>query len=168
MNWEKILLRSKLFILNLPKTLQETSIWIIASYLIPILNIGIIWGIQGDDFKITTNILSIVIITNACFFTSLYYLAFTNKKERRTLSIISIVAYVTTVVFFTVSIIEVEISKSLFTLKLYKLGALISFLVALFLALVNKYDEVQAISKARAAGSKGTTETSVDGKNVKV
>lgn len=168
MNWEIFLLRSKLFIINLPKTLQETSIWIIASYLIPILNIGIIWGIQGNDFIITTNILSIVIITNACFFTSLYYLGFTNKKERRTLSIISIVAYVTTVVFFTVSIIEVEISKSLFTVKLYKLGALFSFLVALFLALVNKYDEVQAISKSRAAGGKGTTETSVDGKNVKV
>lgn len=168
MNRERFLLRIRLFITNLPKTLQETSIWIIVSYLIPLLNIGIIWGIQRDDFLITTNILSIVIVTNACFFTSLYYLGFTNKKDRRTLGVVSIVAYVTTVVFFTVSIIEVEISKSLFTIKLYKLGALASFLVALFLALVNKYDEVQAISRARAAGGKGTTETSIDGKNVKV
>lgn len=160
--------RLKIFLLNIPRTIQETAAWLIISYLIPLINIGIIWGIQGSNFQMTTNILSILITTNACFYTSLYYLVFTNKKERKLINVINVVAFVSTAVLFTVSIIEVEISKPLFSTDLYKTGALISFLMAFFLGLISKYDEVEALSRARADASKDKRETEVGHKKIKL
>lgn len=147
-----------LFVVNLPKTLKETSIWFIISYLIPLLNIGIIWAMKGDGFQWSINILSIVIVTNASFYTSLYYLASSSKKSRKTINVIHVVAYITTVVLFTVSIIEVEKSLTLFPISIYLWGALISFVVAFILGLISKYDEVKAESVARAKASKEITE----------
>jgi len=72
------------------------------------------------------------------------------------------------VVLFTVSIIEVEILQSLFSLELYKVGALLTFLIAILLGLISKYDEVEAISRVRAEKSKRTTSTNLDGKKVKI
>ncbi len=168
MDWKKTFERIKLFIVNIPQTVKETFIWLSISYLIPIINIGIIWGIQRDNFEMSIEIVSIILVTNACFFTSLFYLVFSNKKERKLLNTINIVTYVITVVLFTVSIIEVEILQSLFSLELYKVGALLTFLIAILLGLISKYDEVEAISRVRAEKSKRTTSTNLDGKKVKI
>lgn len=162
--WDRI----RLFVLNLPKTLRETSIWFILSYLIPLLNIGIIWAMKGDEFQWSISILSIVIVTNASFYTSLYYLAFSSKKSRRTINTINVVAYVTTVVLFTVSIIEVEKSLTLFPISIYLWGAFVSFVIAFILGLISKYDEVEAESIARAKLSKEKTETKIGNQKVEL
>lgn len=168
MNWTEIWERVKVFLKNLPETFSETFIWLIASYLIPLLNIGIIYGIQNEKFEFNISILGIIIATNACFYTSLYYLAFSNKKNRKLINTINITAFTTTVVLFSISIIEMEIKKPLFTIALYKLTTLISFAVAVTLALISKYDEVEALSKERAKEGRQTNETQIGGKNVKV
>ncbi|MFA5557587.1 MAG: hypothetical protein WDA29_10895 [Flavobacteriaceae bacterium] len=167
--------RFTLFLRNVPKTVKETFIWLLFSYLIPLVNIGIIWGIQGDNFEFTLNIYSIIIITNACFFTSLYYLAFTNdnnnnkpKNDRRLTKTINIVTYVVTVVLFTVSIIETEKTLSIFDLNIYKFGATTTFSVALLLGLISKYDEVEAFGILRANQSKAVSETTVGKKKIKL
>ena len=162
--WERI----KVFIKNLPETISETIIWLVASYLIPLLNVGIIYGIKKDQFEINTTILGIIIATNACFYTSLYYLAFSNKKNRKLINTINITAFTTTVVLFSISIIEIEIKKPLFTLELYKITTLISFAIAVILALISKYDEIEALSKERAKQGRQTIETEIGGKKVKV
>lgn len=168
MNWTEIWDRIMVFLNNLPETISETIIWLIASYLIPLLNIGIIYGIQKDKFEINIAILGIVIATNACFYTSLYYLAFSNKKNRKLINTINITAFTTTVVLFSISIIELEIHQPLFTIELYKITTLISFSLAVVLALISKYDEVQALSIDRAKKGRGTTETLMGGKKVKI
>lgn len=168
MNWIEIWDRIKVFLKNLPETISETIIWLIASYLIPLLNIGIIYGIQKDKFVINIGILGIVIATNACFYTSLYYLAFSNKKNRKLINTINITAFTTTVVLFSISIIELEIHQPLFTIELYKITTLISFSLAVILALISKYDEVQALSIDRAKKGRGTNETQIGGKKVKI
>lgn len=166
--------RFSLFLRNVPKTVKETFIWLLFSYFIPLVNIGIIWGIQGANFEFTLNIYSIIIITNACFFTSLYYLAFTNdnnskpKNHRRLTKTINIVTYVVTVVLFTVSIIETEITLSIFDLYIYKFGAIATFSVALLLGLISKYDEVEALGILRANQSKAVSETTVGKKKIKL
>ncbi|VXB69314.1 MULTISPECIES: hypothetical protein [Chryseobacterium] len=162
--WERIMV----FLKNLPETISETFIWLIASYLIPLLNIGIIYGIQKDKFELNIIILGIIIATNACFYTSLYYLAFSNKKSRKLINTINITAFTTTVVLFSISIIEIEIKKPLFTIALYKITTLISFIVAVILALISKYDEVEAISRQRAKEGRETSETQIGDKKVKL
>lgn len=168
--WDRFIL----FLRNVPKTVKETFIWLLFSYLIPLVNIGIIWGIQGSNFELTVNIYSIIIITNACFYTSLYYLAFTNESDnkpqndRRLTKTINIVTYVVTVVLFTVSIIETEKSLAIFNLDIYKFGATSTFFVALFLGLVSKYDEVEALGVFRANQGKAVSETTVGKKKIKL
>jgi hypothetical protein len=168
--WDRFLL----FIRNVPKTVKETLLWLLFSYLIPIVNIGIIWCIHRGKFEFTLNIYSIIIITNACFYTSLYYLAFTNENEnkpqndRRLTKTINIVTYVVTVVLFTVSIIETEKALSIFNLDIYKFGAISTFFVALFLGLVSKYDEVEALGILRANQGKAVSATTVGKKKIKL
>lgn len=168
MDWTEIWNRIKIFLKNLPETLSETIIWLFASYLIPLLNIGIIYGIQKDKFEFNTTIIGIIIATNACFYTSLYYLAFSNRKNRKLINTINITAFTTTVVLFAISIIEIEIKKPLFTLSLYKLTTFISFLIAVILALISKYDEVEALSRERAKLGRQTNETQIGDKNIKI
>jgi len=166
--------RTYLFLRNIPKTVKETFIWILFSYLIPLINIGIIWGIQGNNFNFSLNIYSIIIITNACFYTSLYYLAFTSegdnkiKNNRKFIKTINIVTYIITVVLFTVSVIETEKSLQLFSLDIYKMGAFITFVIALVLGLISKYDEVEALGIARAEQGKSMQETSISNKKIKL
>ena len=168
MNWRDIFERTKVFLKNLPETISETFIWLIVSFLIPLLNIGIIWGIQKDKFEINISILGIVIATNACFYTSLYYFAFNKKKNRKLINTINLTAFTTTVVLFAISIIELEMKKSIFSIPLYKTTTLISFIVAVILALISKYDEVEALSKERAIQGRATNETKIEGKKVKL
>lgn len=168
MKWRQIFERIRVFIKHLPETLSETFIWLLVSFLIPILNIGIIWGIQKENFEFNIAILGIIIATNACFYTSLYYFAFTKKKNRKLINTINLTAFTTTVVLFAISIIELEIKKPLFSIPLYKTTTLISFIVAVILALISKYDEVEALSKERAKEGRATNETKVAGKNIKL
>lgn len=168
MNWTETWERIKVFLKNLPETICETIIWLIASYLIPLLNIGIIYGVQKEKFEINIAILGLIIATNACFYTSLYYLAFSNKKNRKLINTINITAFTTTVVLFAISIIELEIKKPLFTIQLYKTATLISFFFAVVLALISKYDEVEALSIERAKKSRDTNETVIAGKKIKI
>jgi len=168
MDWNEIWERIKVFLKNLPETFSETIIWLIASYLIPLLNIGIICGIQKEKFEFNISIIGIIIATNACFYTSLYYLAFSNKKNRKLINTINITAFTTTVVLFAISIIEMEIKKPLFTLSLYKLTTFVSFIVAIILALISKYDEVEARSRERAKEGRQTSETLIGDKNIKI
>lgn len=168
MNWIETWERIKVFLKNLPETISETFIWLVASYLIPLLNVGIIYGIQKEKFEFNVPILGIVIATNACFYTSLYYLAFSNKRNRKLINTINITAFTTTVVLFAISIIEIEIKKPLFTISLYKITTSISFGVAVILALISKYDEVEALSRERAKEGRQTNETQIGGKKIKV
>ena len=166
--------RSKVFLKNIPKTVKETFIWLLFSYLIPLVNIGIIWGIKGDEFKFTLNIYSMIIITNACFYTSLYYLVFTSETEKNKLNdrkfvkTINFVTYVVTVVLFTVSVIETEKTITIFSLDFYKFGAISTFIIALFLGLISKYDEIEALGILRADEAKSLQETKVGNKQIKL
>lgn len=166
--------RFKVFLKNIPKTVKETFIWLLFSYLIPLVNIGIIWGIKGDAFEFTLNIYSMIIITNACFYTSLYYLVFTSEAEknklndRRFVKTINIVTYVVTVVLFTVSVIETEKTMTIFSLGIYKFGAASTFIIALFLGLISKYDEIEALGILRANEAKSLQETKVGNKKIKL
>lgn len=166
--------RFKLFVDNIPKTVKETFIWLLFSYLIPLVNIGIIWGIKGNSFEYTLNIYSIIIVTNACFYTSLYYLAFTSETEknklnkRRFAKTVNIVTFVVTVVLFTVSVIETEKAIKIFSLDIYKFGATSTFIIALLLGLISKYDEVEALGILRANESKSLQETKVGNKKIKL
>src|ERR1035441_7267365 len=168
MKWKEIWERIIVFIKNLPETLSETAIWLIASYRIQILNIGILYGIQRDKFLFSIDIIGIIIATNACFYVSLYYLAFSNNRKRKLINTINITAFTTTVVLFTISIIEIEIKKPLFTIQLYTGATIISFVIALILALISKYDEVAALSKERAKAGRETTKTQINGKEIKI
>jgi hypothetical protein len=177
MNDITFLKRVSLFFSYLPKTIKETFIWFLFSYLIPLLNIGLIWAIQGNKFTMSINIYSIIIITNACFFTSLYHLAFDyekdsnnskNEKDRKLVKTINLVTYVATVVLFTVTIIQTEKSFEIFNIQIFKIGAFLTFAIALFLGLISKYDEIEALGLEPAKIGKAQSETKIGNKKIKL
>lgn len=167
-NWTKHTERIKIFLINIPGTLQETFTWLLISYLIPLINIGIIWGIQQDDFKYDINVLSIVLVTNACFLTSLFYLAFSNKSDRKILNTISIAFYAITLTLFSISTIELVKEFDIFPLKVYQFGTVITLCISIILGLISKYDEQIAFSKVRAKNSRDKSNTNIGEKNVKI
>lgn len=167
-DWKKLGERIKVFLLNIPGTIKETFTWLLISYLIPIINIGIIWGIKQSEFTFNINVLSIVLVTNACFLTSLFYLAYSNKGDRKVLNTISIAFYALTLTLFVVSTIEIIKQLDIFPIKIYQIGTIITLIVSVILGLISKYDEQVAFSKIVAKNSKDKTNTNIGNKNVKI
>jgi len=155
----------KIFLLNIPETLQETFSWFIMSYLVSIINIGIIWGINSN-FSININILNIILVTNAGFLTSLFFLTYSLEKKRKFIYTLTIITYVITIVLFTISIVQIEIVKNIFSLNVYTISVILTFLISILLGLISKYDEVAALSKIRAKEAKGLSQTELAGKKV--
>ncbi|WP_224483478.1 hypothetical protein [Robertkochia aurantiaca] len=159
--WES----TKTFVLNVPATLRKTSVWMIISYIIPIINVLIIYGIRGDNFSLDLNIINIVLVTNACFITSLVYLINNNREITKALNIVTLIIVV---VLFSFSIAQIEKQTPIFSLDIYKSGAIATFCLSILFGLISKYDEVEAESKARANRGKETKETTIGGKSIKL
>lgn len=157
------------FILHIPATLRETSIWFLISYIIPIVNIGILWAMKRNNFEFNLPILSIIIVTNACFLTALIYQQ-TNQteKKRKIINTISIITLIITVVLFAISTIDLEKKDKIFAVDIYQFGSISTLLISIILGLVSKYDEVEAESKDRARKAKETTVTTIGDKQVKL
>ena len=66
------------------------------------------------------------------------------KKDRGLFQIATIAAYVVTVVLFAISMVEINMNIKIFKGSLYKLGTIVTFVIALLLGLISKYDEVKA------------------------
>ena len=165
MDWNKTWESIKTFVLNIPATLRKTSVWMIISYIIPIINVLIIYGIQRDDFTFNLNIINIVLVTNACFITSLVYLI-DNKREIT--KVLNIVTLIIVVVLFSFSIAQIEKQTTIFSLDIYKFGAFATLCLSILFGLISKYEEVEAESKARANKGKETKETTIGGKSIKL
>lgn len=164
MDWNKLKESVLTFISFLPDTIKRTSIWIIISYLIPVINIAIIWGIRGD-FNWDLNTLSILLVTNACFITSLLFLI---DKKRELTSVLNTISLVVAIVLFAFSIAQIEKKMLIFPIYIYKSGAFVTLVVSLFVGLVSKYDEVEAKSLMRAEQGRAKKETIVDNKKIEL
>jgi hypothetical protein len=150
MNWKENKEELLIFLKFIPSTIKKTSIWLIISYLIPIINIFIIWGIR----KVLTfdiNILNIILVTNACFITSLVFLI---DKKREITNVLNVITLVFSIVLFAFSIAQMELKTQIFSEALYKGGALFTFILAILIGLVSKYDQVEAYSLEMAEKGK--------------
>lgn len=165
MDWKKIWESLKTFICNVPATFKKTAIWMIISYIIPIINILIIYGMQRENFSFDLNILNILLVTNACFITSLVYLI-NNKREIT--KVLNIVTLIIVVVLFSLSIVQIQNNTKIFNLDIYRFGAFATFFISILFGLISKYDEVEAESKSRANKGKNTKSTTIGGKSIKL
>jgi len=164
MEWNKIKESARTFVSFLPDTIKRTSIWIIISYLIPVINIGIIWAIRGGfDWDLST--LSVLLVTNACFITSLVFLI---DKKRELTSVLNTISLVVAIVLFAFSIAQIEKDMSIFPIYIYKLGAFATLFTSLFVGLVSKYDEVEAKGLLRAEKGRAKKNTTVDNKTIEL
>ncbi|MDD4683914.1 MAG: hypothetical protein PHD45_01615 [Bacteroidales bacterium] len=141
----------------------------IASYIVPILNILIILGIKRENFSFDINIINIILVTNACFLASLCCLINFKSEYIKTFKNITLMVVI---VLFAFAIVQNEIQEPIFTLNIYKYGTLVTFLASFFLGLISKYDEVEAQveaeSIARAKKWKEIKEIKIGGKSIKL
>ncbi|KAF2518938.1 hypothetical protein E0W68_06690 [Flavobacterium salilacus subsp. salilacus] len=159
-----------LFITRIPSIIKETFVWLFFSYLIPLINIGIIWGIKEkeSEFAFTLSIISIIIVTNACLYTSLYFMTFSQSKKRKLLTMVNICAFVISIVTFSLVIVEIEKEMQIFSLALYRKIALITLIIAVLLGLISKYDEEEAISQQSAEKASKINKATIGDKDLKV
>jgi hypothetical protein len=164
MEWSNTKESALTFIKHLPDTIKRTSIWLIISYLIPIINIGIIGGIRSE-LKADLSILSILLVTNACFITSLVFLI---DKKRELTNVLNTITLIVSIVLFAFSVAQIELNTVIFPLSIYELGAYITLVLSVFIGLVSKYDEVEASSLERASKGRGKKETTIGDQKIEL
>lgn len=165
---EETIEKIKIFFLNLGKTLKKSAIWLTISYIIPLLNIFIIWSIRRDEFVIDINIVSIIIATNSCIITSLLHLFYQNDKKREMAYVVSVLTIVVSVALYVLCLLQVELKNDFIQIDIYKYGSYTTLAISVLLLLISKYDEVEAFSTYRAEKGKGATTTEIDGKQIKL
>ena len=138
--WDEVLL----FLQNIPMTFRESIKWFLMTYMMPAVQIFIIWGIKQGDFDLSLEIQNIVLVTNASLYSAIMMVVTGTKKDRGLFQIATIAAYVVTVVLFAISMVEINMNIKIFMGSLYKLGTIVTFVIALLLGLISKYDEVKA------------------------
>lgn len=138
--WDEVLL----FLQNIPMTFRESIKWFLMTYMMPAVQIFIIWGIKQGDFDLSLEIQNIVLVTNASLYSAIMMVVTGSKKDRGLFQIATIAAYVVTVVLFAISMVEINMNIKIFKGSLYKLGTIVTFVIALLLGLISKYDEVKA------------------------
>ena len=138
--WDEALL----FLQNIPMTSRESIKWFLMTYMMPAVQIFIIWGIKQGDFDLSLEIQNIVLVTNASLYSAIMMVVTGTKKDRGLFQIATIAAYVVTVVLFAISMVEINMNIKIFKGSLYKLGTIVTFVIALLLGLISKYDEVKA------------------------
>ena len=158
----------KIFFLNFGKTLKKSAIWLTISYIIPLLNIFILWSIRRDNFAIDINIVSIIIATNSCIITSLLHLFYQNDKKREMAYVLSVLTIVVSVALYVLCLLQVELKNDFIKIDIYKYGSYVTLAISVLLLLISKYDEVQAISEYKANKSKKNNSTTVDGQDVAI
>ena len=157
-----------LFFKNIGKVLKKSMIWLIISYIVPLLNILILWAMRKSKFEIDISIITIIIATNSCIITSLLHLFYLNEKKREFTFVGSIICILISVALYVLSLVQVELKNPFIDITVYEWGAYLTLAFSILLILISKYDEVQAISEFKASESKKNNSTTVDGQNVAI
>lgn len=157
-----------LFFMNIGKVLKKSLIWLIISYIIPLLNIFILYAIRKADFVIDISVVTIIIATNSCIITSLLHLFYLNEKKREFTFVGSVICILASVALYVLSLVQVELKNPFIDIEVYEWGAYLTLAFSILLILISKYDEVQAISEFKASESKKSNSTTVDGQNVAI
>lgn len=157
-----------LFIKNIPHILKETFIWLLLTYLLPLVNISILGCMNRYPILTNLNVLNIVLVTNGCFLTSILSIFLSNKNKRKLMTTLCIAFYVVTITLFIISIIQIEFTINIFDIKIYQWGTVVTSIISVIIALLTKYDETMAESVNRADESRKIDETLIEGKEVKL
>lgn len=157
-----------LFFRNIGKVLKKSLIWLVISYIIPLLNILILWAMRKANFSVDISVTSIIIATNSCIITSLLHLFYLNEKKREFTFVGSIICILTSVALYVLSLVQVELNNTFIDLSIYEWGAYLTLAFSIILLLISKYDEVLAVSEFKAKQSRKSNSTNVDGQNVSI
>jgi len=152
-----------LFLKNIPLTLKESLIWFLMSYCFPIIQIVIIVGIREGAFEWSLDILNIILVTNASLFTAILLIVNSSTKDKRVINILTIFAYVVTIVLFAISTVEINKRIVIFSKDWYFYGSCVTLFLALIFGLISKYDEVKAKRKSLADKGKQKKSTNING-----
>lgn len=164
--WGKVIL----FIKSIPATLAESFRWFLMTYLMPILQFFIIWGIKQDSFQwFSIENLKILLVANASIYAAAL-LVRGSKEEGKTdkvsdnkvIETLTFVAYGFTVVLFSLSMVELYRNITVLPLPIYKWGTLITLFFAILLGLITKYNEVKAKSLRIATEGKNRSSVSIN------
>ncbi|HDR7391540.1 hypothetical protein COM33_15610 [Bacillus toyonensis] len=161
---------------NIKKTLitlllafKKTFIWILLSYLIPIINIFLILFIKGPH--LTGSMLNIILATNACFIIGAFNLIYNTRRNRESTQALMLCGLVFCVLFFGILTYEIEMEqKNRLPLSIYKYCAAATFIISLILAFISKKDEVEDETNARSIviESKNTSNVNIKGDNIDI
>ena len=159
MGRDELFEKIEVFIVNIPSTIKKTLLWLIISYSIPMINVSIIWGMR-KTIDLDLSIINIILVTNACFITSLLFLI--DKTKRESTFVLNVITLLICSVLFSLGAVQMEFKREIFSIEIYAYGASMTLFLSIFIGLISKYDEVEALSKARAKKGKSTKKTTIN------
>lgn len=158
----------KSFFFIVGRALSDLVVWLFASFLLPLIQLGILLFRKDHDFEINAAVFNILFVTIASFLTNVFFFTGFWEKRNNWLRMALIVSYVLALTLFIISLIEIIQGITIFELDVYRYGMLISLALAIIVGFTSKYDEnkVKALDIARRGKDvKGTT---VEGKEVEL
>lgn len=128
--------------INILRILGSTVGNIIISYLIPILNIVIIYILKNNNNLSIYNCLNILLATNSCCIIGISSYLKINKSYNDLYSILKNLGLGICLVSFGISTFEIESnSLGMMPIWFYKISTIISFIVAFILLIIAKKEE---------------------------
>lgn len=169
----------KAFIYKLPETIGKCVEFLFCSFIGIIINIGVVYGVlkfENNQYSLLELIKSNTIlfslhssVAGISLGILLYY--FDSIKKRKTLMIAIIVALILSIGISIITLLE-TIKAEFFLKSLILNGTSVSIIIIFIATLFFKYDETVALRdkavQEEADKTKQLSETSINGKNIKI
>ena len=150
------------------RSVSDLIVWLFASFLLPLIQLGILSFLKEKDFQMNSAVYNILFVTIASFLTNVFFFTEFWKKKSNWLRIALIISYVLALTLFIISLLEIVLSIEIFELSTYKIGVLISLALAIVVGFSSKYDENKASALNLAREAKEKNEITIDGDDIEL
>lgn len=160
--------RVESFVFIVGKAISDLIVWLFASFLLPLIQLGILSFLKDKDFQMNCAVYNILFVTIASFLTNVFFFTEFWKKKSNWLRIALIISYVLALTLFIISLLEIVLDIEIFELTTYRMGMLISLILAITVGFSSKYDENKATALNLAREGKEKTKTIIDGNDIEL
>lgn len=158
----------KSFFYIVGKAISDLIVWLFASFLLPLIQLGILSFLKEKDFQVNSAVYNILFVTIASFLTNVFFFTEFWKKKSNWLRMALIISYVLALTLFIISLLEIVLNIEIFELSTYNIGMLISLILAIVVGFSSKYDENKATALNLAREAKEKNEITIDGDDIEL
>lgn len=160
--------RVKSFIYVVKNAISDLVVWLFASFLLPLIQLGILCCLKDRSFTVNAAMFNILFVTIASFLTNVFFFTAFWKKKSNWLRMALIISYVLALTLFIISLLDVTLNIPIFEIKVYEVGMYIALVLAIIVGFSSKFDENKARALVLAQEAKEKKEVTIDGDDIEL